>query len=207
MNHPDEAQLHDWVDGRLEADEAAGVADHLEACGRCRERVEALGGLAARLGDLPREIPPRQDLRPELPDGGGEGEAAAGGAADARPGAGGWLRAAAVAAALAGTATAVWLGLGRDGGPEASAPRPEVSAYAEAAGELAREIRRRKGELSPEAARALEASLASVDEAIRELERARASGRTGEELTRRLSARYRTKLEILRGAAAWLETS
>lgn len=206
MNHPEEARLHDYVDGLLETDAAVEVSDHLEACGPCRERVEAIRTLTARLGDLPREISPRRDLRPDLPDEVGGGplpDVTAGNGPDA----GSWLRAAAVLVALVGTGAAVWLGVLREDGRQASAPEPLVVTYAEAAGELAGEIRRRRAELTPEAARALEASLASVDESIRELERARTLGMAEDELTGHLVARYRTKLEILRGAVEWLEES
>lgn len=209
MTHPGDARLHDYVDDLLEPDAAREVAGHLESCGRCRERVEAIRELTARLGDLPREIPPRRDLRPDLPDGARAGSAP-GGTAGAGRDAGAWLRAAAVVAAMAGAGALVWLGVLRQEAPRASratAPDPVVATYAEAAGELATEIRRRRSELSPAATRALEASLASVDASIRELERARERVPVEEELTRRLAARYRTKLEILRGVVRWLETS
>lgn len=206
MSHPEDARLHDYVDGLLEPDADREVADHLEACGPCRGRIEAIRELTARLGGLPREIPPRRDLRPDLPDG-VRGDPVPGETVGAGRGAGDWLRAAAVVAATVGTGAAFWLGVLRQEAPRASTPAPVVSAYAEAAGELAEEIRRRESELSPAAARALEASLASVDASIRELERARAGSTAEEALARRLAARYRTKLEILRGAVRWLETS
>ena len=206
MSHPEEGRLHDYVDGLLEADAVREVAEHLEACSRCRARVEALRGLTARLGDLPRGITPRRDLRPDL-SGVVSDDPGAGVDAGARSDTGAWLRAAAVAVAVIGAGAAVWLGVSRQDVPVASAPEPVVATYAQAADELAREVWRRKAELSPAAVGALEASLASVDRSIRDLERARARGMTEDELNRRLTSRYRTKLEILRGAVEWLEES
>lgn len=193
MNHPDEARLNDYVDGLLDVDQATEVEAHLAACAECRDRVAALRSLTERLGALPEGISPRRDLRPE----------------GARPVDGGrpWLRAAAAVAVLTAAGAAVWLGVDSSGrAGSAGASDPVIASYAEAARELTGELRTRKTELSPAAVRALDANLAAVDAAIRELERAR-RGVNDDELDHHLEGRYRTKLELLRGALAILEAS
>ena len=82
-----------------------------------------------------------------------------------------------------------------------------IASYAEAARDLTAEVRTRKTELSPAAVRALDTNLAAVDAAIRELERARRSDGADDALDHHLEGRYRTKLELLRGALAILEES
>ena len=128
-------------------------------------------------------------------------ERTTGGAAGGR-----WLRAAVVAFVLAGAGTAVWLGLDRGSAP-AGAADPVIGSYASAAAELARTVEDRKLELGPAGARALTESLASVDAAIDELERARRRGAADGELLRQLEARHRARLELLRGAVILLEES
>ena len=219
MNHPDETRLNDYVDGVLGPEPAAEVEAHLADCTGCRGRVATLRELADRLAALPEGIPPRRDLRPgirERIEAGHTGEpgvtprpAPVRGPENARP-AGGrpWLRAAAAVAVLVGAGAAVWLGVdapGRTG--SAGAADPVIASYHEAARELTGELEARKTALSPAAVRALDASLAAVDAAIRELERARRQGAHGDALDRHLEGRYRTKLELLRGALAILEES
>ncbi|HEX5724633.1 MAG TPA: zf-HC2 domain-containing protein, partial [Longimicrobiaceae bacterium] len=60
--HPAEAVLHEHADGRLDAADADAVERHLAACAPCRERVERIRTLRARLAALPRAAEPRRDL-------------------------------------------------------------------------------------------------------------------------------------------------
>lgn len=235
MRHPEDGALNDHVDGRLDPVAAGRVDAHLEACAACRARVAAIRELDARLAGLPREIAPRRDLRPGIreriagsppnaltsaagiPRISGEGTAQ-------RPGARttfrDWRRAAVVILALAGAGTAVWIGqergapaatagagAGSPAGTEAVAGTAAISSYASAADQLARTVEARRAELSVPGARALDASLASLDVAILDLERARRSGVRDPELLRQLEARHRTRLELLRSAAHLLEES
>ena len=198
MTHPTEARLNDYADRQLAPDDAAEVAAHIETCAACRERVDAIRALGLRLDALPERIAPRRDLRA------GVRERVAEPPASTRLGARApWLRAAAVVAGLAGAAAGVWLGLAGPPDP----PDPILGSYVQAADDLAATLRTRKTELSPAAVRVLDTELAVVDAAIRELERARAAGTDGDALTRQLESRYRTKLELLRGALALLEES
>jgi hypothetical protein len=211
MRHPGDGPLDEYAGGRLDPRAAARIEDHLEACEACRGRVAAIRGLDARLAALPREIAPRRDLLGGIRRRIEEDRPARADPADATlAGAGSpsrvWLRAAAVVLALAGVGTALWLGA--DGGaPVAGGPSPVIDAYVRASAELARTVEDRKADLSPAGARSLEASLAVVDAAIRELERARRRDGSGDELLRQLEARHRAKLELLRGAMSLMEES
>lgn len=204
--HPDEARLNDLVDGLLTAEDARSLEAHFEGCEACRRRVDALRALTADLAGLPKALSPRRDLRQ------GVRERVRGGSAGGRLPA--VLRAAAAVLLAVGAGAGVWFGLLA---PEPPAPGPDapavaaddviVAPYAAAADELAAELEARREALAPYAGRALEASLRSVDRAIRELERARAREGADEELTRRLSAAHRTRLELLRTAAGMLPAS
>lgn len=193
MTHPDGARLNDYADGLLEEGAAADLEAHLVDCERCRERVAALRRLTARLDALPRAIPPRRDVRPTTPA-----------PARGRP----WIRAAAAVAVGVGIGAAAWLGLFAppESAPDGAAGDPVISAYTSAAAELTAQLRPRKTELDPAAARALDTNLATVDAAIREVERAQARRDDGA-LDRHLEARLRTKLALLRSAMRLLEAS
>lgn len=65
-SHIEEAALNDYVDGLLSAEARAGVERHLAACDACASSAAALFRLVARLGALPRSVPPRGDLRPAI---------------------------------------------------------------------------------------------------------------------------------------------
>ena len=74
MTHCDQilAKLEDHLDGRLDAQVAAAVADHLCHCAGCREAHNELASLTAAARALPREIAAADDLWPgiarRLPD-------------------------------------------------------------------------------------------------------------------------------------------
>ncbi|HET9986527.1 MAG TPA: zf-HC2 domain-containing protein [Longimicrobiales bacterium] len=65
-SHIAEAALNDYVDGVLSAEARAGVERHLAECDACASSAAALFRLVARLGALPRSVPPREDLRPAI---------------------------------------------------------------------------------------------------------------------------------------------
>lgn len=65
---------HDRLDGRLQADDAAALADHLEQCAACRAYDAQMRALTAALDDLRRETEsvgsahsPRRTIRPWWP--------------------------------------------------------------------------------------------------------------------------------------------
>lgn len=224
MTHPEETRLQDYVDGLLPGDVAREVEAHLAACDACRDRVERLRELMGELRALPREIPPPRDLRPPVsPAGGGarsQRRRAPSGAPAGRPerrrgGIASRLRTAAGIALVAGTAAVVWLAtedpdrretaMAEDVSEEdadAAAAAAPIAPYSGAARDLSATLEARRAALDPEAARLIDRNLAVVDAAIRELERARARAPDDAALARLLEARYRTKLELLRRAAA-----
>lgn len=63
MSHPDEGTLHAYLDGELEESERRQAERHLEACARCRARLEAARVDARRAAELLAELEPR-DLEP-----------------------------------------------------------------------------------------------------------------------------------------------
>ncbi len=46
-NHPDDGTIHAWLDGALDADEAARISAHVSTCGACAELVAEARGLIA----------------------------------------------------------------------------------------------------------------------------------------------------------------
>lgn len=208
MNHPGDGPLNEYVDGLLDRRAADRVAVHLEGCGPCRERVATIRVLNDRLAALPRTIAPRRDLGAGIRRRVAKATSPAPERPTAYTDAGGrdWLRAAAVVLAVAGTGTALWLGH-QGGAADAGAPGPLIDSYASAADDLARAMEDRKAALGPAGARAFAESLASVEAAIRELERAHRRGGPDPDLLRQLEARHRARLELLRGAAVLLEES
>ena len=117
----------------------------------------------------------------------------------------GWLRAAAVVALVAGAA-ALTRALTQSTGDSAPPPSAQTALpaapYAAADTELRAYLADRRVMLHPDALRALDQSLASVDRAIVELEAARASDPSDNDLADLLATQYRTRMELLRGAAA-----
>ena len=47
MRHPDEGEIHAWLDGALAPDEAARIEAHVASCARCAEEVATARGLIA----------------------------------------------------------------------------------------------------------------------------------------------------------------
>ena len=47
MRHPDEGEIHAWLDGALAADEASWIEAHVAGCARCAEEVATARGLIA----------------------------------------------------------------------------------------------------------------------------------------------------------------
>jgi hypothetical protein len=53
-----QAKLIDWLDGSLDADTAAAVAEHVEACEECSREAKELKELLATMKESPSEVPP-----------------------------------------------------------------------------------------------------------------------------------------------------
>jgi hypothetical protein len=59
FDHPDELELSDWVDGRLEEGESVRIADHLRGCGLCQREIDR------ERHDLP--LTDDRSFEPEIP--------------------------------------------------------------------------------------------------------------------------------------------
>lgn len=53
-----QAKLIDWLDGSLDADTAAAIAEHVAACQECSREAKELKELLATMKDSPLEVPP-----------------------------------------------------------------------------------------------------------------------------------------------------
>lgn len=129
--HPG-ALLDAWLDDRLTAEEAGEVEAHLAGCERCRRQAEALRATVEAVRALPEPAPPaglESRIRAAL-DAEDARTAARAPAAAARPRSGvrrRWPLAAAVLAAAAIGAVALWLG----SPPAGSLPDAIETAYAD----------------------------------------------------------------------------
>lgn len=64
--HIDDETLQDLAEGFLNAEEEARARGHLEGCGHCTSRLEALESLLTDLSGLPQEAEPGRDLWPQI---------------------------------------------------------------------------------------------------------------------------------------------
>src|SRR5580658_10052728 len=53
-----QAKLIDWLDGSLDAETAAAIAEHVAACEECSREAKELKELLATMKDSPLEVPP-----------------------------------------------------------------------------------------------------------------------------------------------------
>jgi hypothetical protein len=192
VNHPGDELLNDFADSLLDARGEADVAAHLRTCAECQARVDAIRSLSARLASLPREIAPSRDLRPTV------------GRAGKRVGAAMWLRAA-VITFVAAAAAIGFLRTRLDSGPDAervTVAAASVDAYAIASDDLRAAFESDLSRMDAGTERVFETSLAAVDEAIIQLESARARHPGDATLGRLLETQQRTRLELLRAAMA-----
>ena len=200
--HHDESQLNEYVDGTLHPARVAAVETHLAECAQCREQVDRLRDLLARVDALPRALEPPRDLWPAI---------------DAsldppvisprrwmRPS---WLAAAAVLALAIGASVLLWST--RAGVPErfADAPwSPRLAAefarvdgeYARAVAELEEVLEVVRDSLAPETVAVVERNLRIIDAAILEAQRALEEDPGSRDIADALSSRYEDKLELLR---------
>lgn len=217
--HLTESRLNDYLDGLLEGAEKGVVEEHLEACGACRDALEANREVVDRVRELPTSIRPRRDLwdgieaatRPVRPLWRG---------ASASPTDHRWRRPALLAAAaavlIAVTATVTFLLVQATSGTPStvatapqSAPAVAVTSGAFAATEAehlrttARMIELlddRREALAPETRQAVDASLRDIDAAIQRLREALAADPASAELMHMLDDAYRWKIDVLRRA-------
>jgi predicted anti-sigma-YlaC factor YlaD len=198
--------LDDYLDALLPREEAEAVEAHLEDCDECRDEVETLRAILADAKELPRSIAPARDLWPAI---------------DARLDATPirertlWsmrypLAAAAALMIAISSALTAYLVNEREAAssveqrPTASSDvllvrawRSTEDEYLKATVELLEALEILKERLPPETAEMVETNLRIIDEAIQESRAALAVDPSNGELVEALSARYRTKLEVL----------
>ena len=199
MTHDDVLiRLDEYVDGQLEAAEAAAVEMHLAECTQCRAELEALRSLLAKAKALPRSVAPPPSVWRSIERR----------TAGARPESVTplrrsrarvfWLAAAAIALmVMSSSLTSLWLKRG-SGGSSFTASQAE---YSRATAELAGQLERNHAELSPRTLAVLQRNLAIIDGAIAEAEAALRSDPGDASLEEMLLARYRQRLELLQRAA------
>lgn len=228
--HPDEALLHDYVEGVLEAGGRQGVSGHLERCAQCRQVVAETRRLMELTGDLPRKIPPRRDLWPGVESrigsraGGADvGKSAAKGGRWSRPWEA-WRPLAAAATLLMAVGVGGYLWSSAEGGPDRAADRAERAApalegdpvtgslasaalepaerdYLRTTADLLEILDRNRDRLAPETRQALDRTLATIDEAVRDLKAALEEDPNSRQLMLMLESTYRQKIDVLRTAA------
>ena len=203
--HDLEQLLGDFVDGETTPDERRRVEQHLAGCSDCRAVVEETRSLLAATATLAREIPPAEDLWPDIRAGIGRQRWSG---ARTR-----WLGLAAslLVMALAGS-TALWLhegdrtpAVGEASGTampagyeESTTIDDQVREYVEAAELLQASIRERKTQLSPETMVILEKNLAIIDQAISEVRGVLESDPADRGNALMLQAMHQQKVELLR---------
>lgn len=212
-------RLSEYLDGDLEADDAAALESHLADCTECRVAVEELRAVVARASGLD-DRDPTTDLWPGI-------------AAQLRQRPqvatvtpiSGWRRvagrrvslsipqlAAAGVALLTLSAGALWVTLGRDGfGPTVpsvtavSAPEGAVASssttYGAAIADLERVLRESRASLDTATIRVIDESLRTIDRAIADAESALAEDPASRYLNNHLRSTMQRKLELLNQAA------
>lgn len=190
MDHITDAELQDWVDGRVDAAERAHIDTHLARCADCSREAEALRTLVADLRALPRAVPPRRDLHAEVAR-----------RIDAPARSAGWLRSAAVVALIVGAGALALALRGPSAAPVDGTFERTHAQYAHAAARLEEEVQAARAGMEPDAAVALDRSLASIDAALREAGAA-LEGDPGNPLLNALVVHgYERKIDVLRRAA------
>jgi len=182
-------RLSEYLDGELPPGEARELELHLRDCAVCRHGLTELKALVARLAADPvlaADQPTSQAwqaIRRAI-------------SAPRRR----WMIPTAIAAALAGLAIAGALLRPREPLRVEAAAVPAV--YDRATGELEAILRDNKARLRPETVQALEASLAAIDSAISQAERALAADPANDYVTRSMGQLRDARLTVLRRAVA-----
>ncbi len=192
------ARLSEYLDGELPADERAALEVHLSACAACREVLEELRGVVARVATLEDCGPPRDLWAGVARSIGSEGAAR-------RPRRLSFsvpqLLAASVALMLLAGGTA-WLTATRRATEQGGGWWATDASYDAAIAELqgALESGRRSGRLDSTTIRVVGRNLAIIDSAIIQARRALTTDPGSAYLNHHLADTMRRKLELLRQA-------
>jgi len=224
-------RMNDALDGQLTAAESADLERHLQECGACRDEYATLSETIVALRALPRDARAPEAVWAGIASRieGTEPRAVEEGARVYRlPGAQrsrgaarftlSQLAAASIAVAVV-TAASVWalLGLGPDGavvptevagspgGAAARAVSLEGDPYEDVARRLEEVLAEGRDLLTPETLVSIEQSLATIDGAMRDIEAALSEDPNSGLLMRMLATQQRTRLGVLRRAAAAIQ--
>jgi anti-sigma factor RsiW len=201
-------RLSEYLDDELDASERRELEAHLTACASCRTTLDELGGVVARAKTL-TDRPPETDLWPGIE----QRIAALGGSrryAFSLP----QLTAAGIALMVL-SGGAVWMLRQQAIEPAAPATQATVienptvvpinladAPYDQAVADLQRALEAGRSRLDPETIKVLEASLASIDQAIDQSQRALAADPANTYLYSHLAAARQRKLALLRRVSA-----
>jgi hypothetical protein len=220
--HPTDQELHEYLDGELDAARDAAVAHHVEQCETCRAAWFRLRQLRQRLAALPREIEPPADSLRHIR----QAIVAAGDPVPLpmRAPAPRWRATTLAAAALllialSSALTAVLVlrygparGVVREDSAVAG-PAAELVAltamegsYTKSIAELERALKEYEHALAPETVRLIRTNLAVVDRALAEARDALRADPANEALVDLLRANYERKLDVLRTASSYAAT-
>jgi len=198
------ALVNDYVDGFLGEPEAAAVAEHLEACGNCRENAAALWRVVQEARDLPREMAPPDELWNDI----AEGIARSGEETVAVPARRSLVPILAAFATAALFLAAVSAGFGvwmtrqtpREVSERVNAPSGYEQALqkcATARATLLADLEERKGALSPQTLTTVNENLRVIDVAISEIRNALEADPRDERLRRMLVLTYEEEVGLL----------
>jgi hypothetical protein len=196
--------VNDYVDGFLGEPEAAAVAEHLEACGNCRENAAALWRVVQEARDLPREMAPPDELWNDI----AEGIARSGEETVAVPARRSLVPILAAFATAALFLAAVSAGFGvwmtrqtpREVSERVNAPSGYEQALQECAtarATLLADLEERKGALSPQTLTTVNENLRVIDVAISEIRNALEADPRDERLRRMLVLTYEEEVGLL----------
>ncbi len=199
----DEARtyLNDYIDGLLEKRREKALGEHLRACAECREEERALRALVGQARGLPATIMPDRDLWPGIKarvEGNLVDIAAV---RQRRPAMLHYAVAAAAAIVLVVGAVVVWLL--EDGAPADYAENNFTHTEQEYLGakeELLNALKAQEASLSPETVATVEANLAVIEGAVRDIRLALADDPDNPHLERILLATYRNEVRLLHQA-------
>lgn len=222
VSERDRRLVHDYLDGELPEPDRAAFEERLRTELPLRREHEALAGTVKALGTLPSEARPPQETWPAI--------AVRARLAPVRAGRVAYFRVPRLAAAavvlITLSATATWLAL-REGASSGAGTSPDFAAafhadavlvdhpgaqsllaeYEASAGALAEVLEEGAQVLSPETLSAVRRAMETVDRAIAEARSALAADPGSEELARILMTNMKRRLELLRSAAAVVQSA
>lgn len=185
-------RLSEYLDGELPSPEAAELERHLRECDACRRTLAELRIVVARLA---------ADTigTADQPTGREWNALEAGVRIPMR----GRIVPAALAASLVGlTVLGSLLLPGESGEPAVPAPESHSAVFQQPLLDLETVLRENQTRLRPETVKALEASMAAIDSAIRQAERALATDPANEYITRAVGRLRTARFTMLRHAVA-----